>query len=255
MRVAVIRGDLPGPIFLADLEPVANANFPVDPVGQTRYISRPNVTKIAAYLSAQSLAASASGLITATVPVGGPVDVSSATIKGVAGLGGATNAQVAALQDLLAPYFSETDVVIKSYQIGNLADLRSANFNPDSTRLPALSNGAAIAVVQDDGSTAFSSSALAPVPNISGAAFGGGNLTITGTGLGSSEQINSTKVKVVNLTTGVTIVVEQRAFVAAGGSVSATSVVVPTTKLPGMAAGAKVSLLYHTLASNVFTAT
>lgn len=255
MRVGVIRGDLPGPLFIADLEPTSQSNFPVEPPGQTRYLSRPSATKIQAYLDAQGLVSVATTLITATVPVGGPLNVASATIKAVAGLGAATDGQVTALQDLLAPRFIETDVVLKSYQVGMLADWRSANFNPDPNRLPALSNSAAIAIVQDDGSTAFSSASLAPVPAISGAAFGGGNLTITGTGLGNSEFINSVKVKVWDVTTGVSYTVSQRNFVAAGGSVSPTSVVVPASLLPGMAAGAKVQLLFTSLASNVFTAT
>ena len=51
MRVGVIRGDLPSPLFLGDLEPVSKANFPIDPVGQTRYLSRPDPTTLTNYLS------------------------------------------------------------------------------------------------------------------------------------------------------------------------------------------------------------
>lgn len=149
MRVAVIRGDLPGPLFVNDLEPTSQEN-PSLGRGQTRYLSRPDVTKIAAYLAAQSLAASASALVLATVPVGGPVDVSSATITGVAGLGSATNAQVTALQDLLAPKFVETTVAKASWTSGNLKKLRNASFTPDPNR---FATGAAVVVVQDDGVT------------------------------------------------------------------------------------------------------
>lgn len=149
MRVAVIRGDLPGPLFINDLEPTSQANPSLEH-GQTRYLARPDVTKIAAYLSAQGLAASASALVLATVPVGGPVDVSSGTITGVAGLGAATNTQVAALQDLLAPKFVETTVAKASWTSGNLKKLRSASFTPDPNR---FSTGAAVVVVQDDGVT------------------------------------------------------------------------------------------------------
>src|SRR5690349_7144758 len=119
MRVGIIRGDLPGPVFLADLEPTSQTNFPTEPPGQTRYVSRPSVAAITAYLAKQGLSASATALITATVPIGGPVDVSSSTITGVSGLGSATGTQVIALQDLLAPKFVETDVAIKSFQVGN----------------------------------------------------------------------------------------------------------------------------------------
>lgn len=151
MRVAVIRADLPGPIFLADLEPRSQSNLSLGH-GQTRYISRPDTTRIATYLTAQGLVASASALVTATVPVGGPVDVSSTTIKAVSGLSGATVTQVTALQDLLAPRLVETTVVRASWVSGNLKKLRNSTFNPDPNRLSA---SAAIIVVQDDGVTAY----------------------------------------------------------------------------------------------------
>jgi len=151
MRVAVIRGDLPGPLFIADLEPTSQVSPSLEH-GQTRYLSRPDMTKIAAYLTSQSLVASASALVTATVPVSGPVDVSSATIKAVAGLSGATATQVTALQDLLAPKLVETTVARASWTSGNLKKLRSASFTPDPNR---LGTGAAIVVVQDDGVTAY----------------------------------------------------------------------------------------------------
>lgn len=151
MRVAVIRGDLPGPLFIADLEPTSQGVPSMDR-GQTRYLSRPDLTKIQAYLDGQALAASASALVTATVPVGGPVNVSSTTIKSVTGLAGATNAQVTALQDLLAPQFVETAVANNSWTHGNLKRLRDASFTPDPNR---FSTGAAIVTVEDDGSTAY----------------------------------------------------------------------------------------------------
>jgi hypothetical protein len=154
MRVAVIRGDLPGPIFIADMESKVH-NPMVGPAGQQRYLSRPDPVRIAAYLTSQSLSASATALITATVPVGGPVDVSSATIKGVSGLSGASATQVTALQDLLAPQFYESQNAKDSFNLGNLKKFRSASFNPDPRRVPAFTNGAAIVVVMDDGVTPF----------------------------------------------------------------------------------------------------
>ena len=248
MRVGVIRGDLPGPIFLADLEPTSETNFTIDPPGQTRYVARPNLAKITAYLAAQSLSASASALITATVPVGGPVNVASATIKAVSGLSGATNAQVAALQDLLAPHFVETDVAIKSFAIGNLSGYLKSTYSPDPNRMPALAQGAAIGVVQDDGSTAFSFN----VPHITGATLSSGILTITGTGLGNSEYYDATKVHIVGGAGLPSFSLDQRGIThAAGGVVSATSIVIPAALLPNAATGSTVQVKFTTLASNV----
>lgn len=150
MRVAVIRGDLPGPVFIADVEPIQGARY----IGhrQVRYISRPDLTRIATYLTSQSLVASASALVTATVPVGGPVDVSSTTIKAVSGLSGASATQVTAIQDLLAPSLVETTVARASWTSGNLKKLRNSTFTPDPNR---FTTGPAIVVVQDDGVTLF----------------------------------------------------------------------------------------------------
>jgi hypothetical protein len=51
MYVGVIRGDMPGPIFIGDLEPVSQTNFPTEPVGQTAYVSRPTSTALTDYLA------------------------------------------------------------------------------------------------------------------------------------------------------------------------------------------------------------
>lgn len=147
MRVAVIRGDLPNSLFIADLEPTSQVD-PMTDRGQTRYLSRPSLSALVAYLASQALVANAANLILATVPVGGPVDVSSATIKGVAGLGAATVTQVTAIQDILAPRLVETTVARASWLSGNLKGFRNASFTPDPAR---FSTGAAIVVVQDDG--------------------------------------------------------------------------------------------------------
>lgn len=367
MRIGVLRGDLPGPIFISDLETVSQTNFPVDPPGQTCYISRPttaevttamstvpasiqstgnitfglvvngsnNVLKLRAassgayttvtlaqttyanittLLAALNTALTTAGLpiiaeqgtsnvrvrfkttttalgvgasigldtngngstanaslgfavgggthtvpsaatvINALNPVSGTLDVSSAT-QTTQVSPAITAAQVKLIADAIAPQFIETDMAVKSYLVGVLADLRNANFTPDPNRLPALTPAAAISVVQDDGVTAFSSSSLAALPTISGASISGGTLTISGSGLGNSEFENSTKVKVTNTVTGQSWVTSQRKFVASGGTVSATSVTVPTSLLGSSVAGVKVQLLFGTLASNVFTAT
>ncbi len=148
MRIAVIRGDISSPLFLADLEPTVHR----DGGAQTRYISRPDPVRVQAYLDSQSLVAVAATLILATVPIGGPVDVSSATIKAVGSLSGATVTQVTAIQDLLAPRIIETTVARASWTSGNIKKLRNATFTPDPNR---FSTGAAIVVVQDDGVTLY----------------------------------------------------------------------------------------------------
>ena len=63
MRVGVIRGDIPSPIFLADLESTSQTNFPTEPEGQTRYISRPTSVTVGAMMSANIPASLASGAI------------------------------------------------------------------------------------------------------------------------------------------------------------------------------------------------
>jgi len=233
MRVAVIRGDLSKPLFLADLEPKSTANFSAETSGQNRYLSRPDATKIAAYLAAQSLVASATGLITATVPVSGPVDVSSATIKGVSGLSGATDPQVLALQDFLAPRIIETDWAKKSFLFGNLAGYRSASFNPDPRRNPALVNGAAIAIVADDGSTTYSLG----VPTIATADLDTpttGALRITGTNLGAYGMY---EVAIILLGTGGRRVTQAQ-ILTAGGTFTDTVINIPASVVPGVAVGA-----------------
>lgn len=372
MRVGIIRGDMPGPVFLADLEPVSEANFTTEPVGQDRYVSRPDPTKVttamagvaasiestidtggypltidgtnnilrirtatsgsytvvtiaqAAYASITTLitavnaalvtagvsalasvgvsalrfrirtvastgvgahidtdtvgngstfntpaqftaggqtqtVSTAATVITACLPVGGPLDVSSATIttntsKAV------TVAQVKAIADSIAPQFAETTMLQRSVQLGNLHGLLSSSFNPDSRRVPALSSGAAIVMVQDDGTTAYT----APVPNISGAVHDSphtGDITITGTGLGSAEIFNGTHIRVTNPTTGVFVRIFQKTLVATlsaatQGSVSATSIVIPASLLNSLGVvGSKVQVQYGSLLSNVFTVT
>lgn len=351
MRVGVIRADLPGPIFLSDLEPVSRYNPAIEPRGQERYISRPTTTLVAAALSDSNWGAgatlngsdisgsfplaingtnddlkvktssaasfttvlianatyntladlvaavntalsgtgitarqnvtadgvalesdtygvdsyiqndtvangsvantplgladgavrtmpSAADFFTACLPVGGPLDVSEATIIAV-GAGTAANALSlvpasrgtrAALADVFAPQFIETPVALESFLVGNLADLLSANFNPDTRRHPALTNGAAIDVVADDGSTTFALT----VPTVVSASLGvpvAGAVTIVGTGLGDAER-NET---VIKLTGDITTVISQVVLENAGGSVSDTAIVIPAALIVGAA--------------------
>lgn len=179
---------------------------------------------------------SAATFITALNPVGGTLDVSNTAINAV---GATTNANAlsliptsrgtqTALADAIAPKLAETPVVLDSYLVGQIAGYRNAGFNPDSRRVPALPASAAIAVVADDGSTPYSLT----LPTVSTAVIAGGIITITGTGLGSSERMETT----VKLAGNISVVIEQKRLVQAGGSVSATSIVIPASLIPGAAA-------------------
>lgn len=370
MRVGIIRGDLPGPLFMADLETHSQTSFPTEPFGQTRYVSRPNTTNLGAALAvipatiasasavtfplaitngnhtlrirtsssgsfvvvtvanssyttmttlvaavtaalvAGSVAATAgtdsSGtllllesnalgpgayletdttgngstfntpanfaaggsvvtiptvatVIAATLPVGGPLDVRTATLQGLVGLA-ASATTLTAIADAIAPRFIETDVAIKSFQVGNLSKYLEATFTPDPTRLPAIVQGAAVTVVQDDGNTVFT----AGLPNITGAAHNvpnTGDLTITGTGLANIEFFDATTIHITNPTTNAFVRAFQKVInktVSGGttGSVTATSIVIPASLLNGLSAvGNKVQLQYTSFVSNVFTIT
>lgn len=356
MRVAVIRGDLPGPVLLADLEPVSQYDPPIEVRGQERYLSRPTTTSLGVVMSASvpasfsstgditlpvtinagnqtlkirlagtdpftsvlvptgtyatvaalvaavntvmpswatavvftslrlALQTTAKGtgtrleydttaggstfntpavlavgganftvpaaatVIAATVPIGGPIAVSAATILIQCGTG-LTQTQVTAVQDALAPRFIETVVAVKSFQVGSLSQLLSANFNPDPSRLPPITPGAAIAVVQDDGTTPFT----APLPNLSNAQLNvpvPGAVTLTGTGLAHADGVNLTTVK-FPLLDGSARLVLQGIIEHGGGVVSPTSIVIPAALVPlGVVAGCKVEVQYTTRSSN-----
>ncbi len=348
MRIGVIRGDLPGPIHLRDLETVSQFDPAIEPRGQELYISRPTTAEIeralanpttgagaviegsdltanfpitingtnddlrlktsagaafttvlvaqAAYAniaalvaavntavaplgitarqgtgSGQRLAlesntkgvtsyievdttgngsvfntpggltagartmASASAIITAANPVNGTLNVSATTLNGV-GTGTNTNAlglipssrgTVTAVADAIAPRITETSIAVDSWLVGMISKYRNAAFNPDSRR--GLPNGAAIAVVQDDGSTTFT----AGLPVLTTADLDtptSGALTLTGTNMGQFDK-KDTVVKVVGPRINKRI--EQKAIEAAGGSVTATSIVIPASLLSG----------------------
>lgn len=362
MRVGIIRGDISGPIFLADLEQTSQTNFATEPAGQTRYLSRPTAITVGAMLAASipanlvgtanivfplvinngnhtlkiraagtdpytsvvvpnatyanitdlvavlniamvqtafravafagpklALQTTAKGAgvriqidslaggstfstpanlalvgatftvlpsasyIAAVLPIGGPLDVSAATIRGSLG-GGLLDNQVAAAADAIAPQFVETDVALKSFLVGDLRELLSPNYNPDTHRMPPLADGPAIVVVQDDGVTSFGDT-LPTITNAQWNVPGAGQVTITGTGLAGvgapNSEVEATKVKFILPTPAS---VEQFFIVGAGGTVSATSIVIPASKVPaGVGAGTRVQVQYTSLASNVFT--
>ncbi len=369
MRVGVIRGDIPGPLFINDLEDVSQWNPPTEPRGQDRYLSRPDLTLVTAALAANipasrkgtldisggvtvvlgvsdvlqirvdplagytnctvvaavytaatfivavnaAIAASAmSGLVTAsldetglyfvlrttakgtgaylgvnvlatstlntlvgfanpafaftvptaatvittTLPVGGPLNVSTATLTTLLG-GGTTAAERTAVADTIAPKFIETEVAIKSFQVGNLADLRNALFNPDPNRLPPIANGAAITVVQDDGTTPYT----APLTAITNAQLNvpvANWVTLTGFNLGRVANPRDTEVHFIdesNLPTqNLPVILWGQQIVAAGGTIGTTSITIPPALKPSwlVATTSKARVIYTSFASNKF---
>ncbi len=197
-------------------------------------------------------------IITALLPVGGPIDVSTSTLNTTVGKG-TTTAQRNALADSIAPRFIETDVAIKSFQIGNISGFRSASYNPDPNRVPAITPGAAISVVQDDGTTPFTA-ALTVVTGAAHNVPNAGDITITGTNLGNAENDN-TVVRVTSADGATFVRLFQRIIrttLTGGtqGSVAPTSVVLPASLLHSLGVvGSTVQVQYTSLASNVFTVT
>jgi len=202
---------------------------------------------------------SAADYITDTAPSGGPLDVSVATIEAV---GTSTNASAlaiipddrgtaAAIADAVAPQFADTDVAVDSFLVGVLAGYRSANFNPDPRRGAvysslAIADGAAIDVVEDDGSTSAASTYT--LPTITSATLDSpspGDVTIAGTGLTTtpngegagrhSFSTGGTKHTRVKFTGDVQVVLPQEVIEANGGSVTYTSIVVPASLISGAA--------------------
>ena len=353
MRIAVIRGDMQGPISVMDVEPVSQHNPPTEPRGQERRFGRPTVTGVNASLSANVPAGlagtvdvsggltitganndlavktdasaasfttvlipqgayatgaalvaalnsvlgvakagarlsddglnvvlfsatkgegsyfgvdvsgmagalgiatgdvtipSAASIITATLPVGGPLDVSEATLRANVG-DGASEAQLSAFADSIAPRLIETDAAIKSFQVGMLAGYQATSYNPDPSRRPALTAGPAIVVVQDDGVTPFT----APLTAVQGAVANAGAIAIIGTNLGSPEvQETVVSVRGPQNVRGVTLY--QRIIEQAGGSVNPTQIMIPASVLNGLGvAGARVAVRYTSLASAYVT--
>jgi len=355
MRVGVIRGDMPGPVLMADLETVSDRNVSTEAPGQVRYISRPTVagvesalagttsgagavlngsdisgsfpltvvvatsddlklktaasaafttytiaaaayTTIADYVAAINSAlgsgsgitcrenvagngvalesdskgvtsylendneaggsnanvetgladgvvrtmVSAATLITDALPVGGPLDVSAATLDaagaataaGALGLIPTARGATTAVADAVAPQFIESPVVEDSMRAGHFKSLLDASFNPDSRRSPALANGAAIEVVQDDGTTAYT----VGMPTITSATLdspGAGDVAIVGTDLaGPGDPTAERKEVTVKVTgdgapSGGYLSLSQELIEANGGTVTATLVVLP----------------------------
>ncbi len=170
--------------------------------------------------------------ITSLLPVGGPLDVRQATILSTVSYG-LTAAQVKAVADVIAPQFVESNVAIQSFKGGNIAGLLSANFNPDPSRRPAIAAGAAITVVQDDGQTLLAV-ALPVITTADLDTPNAGDITITGTDLGNSEQQSVT----VKLSGAISKSIVQKVIETTNtggtqGVVSSTSIVIPASLLAG----------------------
>lgn len=201
-------------------------------------------------------------IITALLPVGGPINVSAANILATLGASPAA----AATADLIAPKFIETLVAVQSFQKGMLHGYLSPLYTPDPNRLPAFTLGPAISVVQDDGITAFT----APLPIITGAAHNTpnpGDLTITGVAMASTESLDpahQTVIHITNPTTGAFVKVFQKVIQATltGGTqgvVTPTSIVIPASLIGGTTGfgsvvGNLVSLQYTSLANTNYGA-
>jgi hypothetical protein len=190
----------------------------------------------------------AAAIITALFPPpAGPLDVSPATVKTTIGSGG-SEAQRDALIGAIAPHFVETDAFFKSFQVGMISGYLSPTYNPDPSRVPALTPGPAITVVKEDGTTVFT----APLTVITAAVASAGNLTITGTNLGDPEY-QATVVRVYSADGSRSVQIHQKKIQtpiagAIAGVISPTSIVIPSPLLAGLGvAGSKVQLQYTSL--------
>jgi hypothetical protein len=211
--------------------------------------------------------APATDFIADCLPVGGPLDVSTATINAVGGAG--TNllsllyipvarGTQAAVANAIAPQVGDTPVAIDSFIAGDLSQLLNANFNPDPRRVPPLVAGAAIEVSQADGTTPFA----AAVPAITSATLDTpavGDVTIAGTDMAAQgdpqAERSETTVKFIGAGTppGGDMVLTQAIIEANGGFVTATQIIIPLNLNPFGYAVTTTScqVQYRSFASNV----
>jgi hypothetical protein len=199
-------------------------------------------------------------VIVTSLPVGGPLDVSTATLVATVGAG-ATPAQIAALANAIAPQFIDTDVAIKSFQVGMMHGFLLPTYTPDPNRLPAMALGPAIEVVADDGVTPF----VAPLTVITGAVHdvpNAGDISITGTNLAHPDPtVDYTMVRITSADGAVSRKLYQytiRTTNTGGtqGVVTPTLIRIPASLLGGLGvAGSKARAQYTSLASNLFTVT
>jgi hypothetical protein len=133
-----------GPSAVLDIDTFANGSTLNTPLGLTD----------GATLTGLTVAA----LQVAVYPTTTTIDVSSATITALSTFANLTTTQqadlVAAIAEVIAPYFVETGYVLLSFVSGNLSEMRDAAFQPGGTYV-GLPAGPAVAVVEDDGVTPF----------------------------------------------------------------------------------------------------
>jgi len=171
-RVGVIRTDV-GKVHLTDLEPVSQWAPSVEPMGQERAIAYPDpsvasnshqsVEEILAAdsngLTAVEVVATAPLVIARALPPGGSINVAASNLNfDYSGVDAAAfdfaganmdAGTVIAVADELAPSIVETGTFLLSFDHGVVAGYL------DSAYSYSGSAGAAIDVVDDDGSTAF----------------------------------------------------------------------------------------------------
>lgn len=150
-RIGMVRDDLDAAqILLNDLENKAQESYEFRE-GQERYFEYAKEEDVDAWRLENSITAvTSAAIIAALVPVGGPVDVSIATIDGLHGSIAALGADAKEdLQNILAPYFDETEVFQQSFREGSLAFFSGSGFTYDGV------TGAALEVVEDDGTTPY----------------------------------------------------------------------------------------------------
>jgi hypothetical protein len=149
-----------------------------------------------------------------------------------------------------------TNVALQSLKTGGLSKYLSAGFNPDPTRVPALVDGPAITVVEDDGTTPFAPG-LPVIATVVLDSPNPGDLEITGTDLADSEQ-DLVLVRILGAGAKTLYQKTIRTTNTGGtqGVVSDTSIVIPASLIPGVQATlTSVWVKFDSYASNTVAVT
>lgn len=150
-RIGMVRSDLdPAQVQLADLENTSQESYEFRE-GQERYFELVTEAAVDAWRLANSITAvTSAAIIVATVPVGGPMDVSLGTIDAIHGtIAALPLAAKEDLQEILAPHFFETEIFMESFRSGDLAFFASPTFTYGGVA------GAALEIVENDGVTPY----------------------------------------------------------------------------------------------------
>jgi hypothetical protein len=160
MRVAMVRADIHR-VYLSDVENTSQRNFSSEPIGQSRYFTKPTDAALIAIetkYGITQIVLPVATLKAAIYPTAVTVDVRSVTLGALAGITGLAPtpkaACIAEFQALVAPKLVETGPVLLSFVYGIISKLRSTTFQPGGARI-GLPIGVAAAIVQDDGFTVF----------------------------------------------------------------------------------------------------